>query len=303
MVVCRGGGVVGLGARVLALVVVVVVVLAGAGRARAGVTHDPQGAFAVFSDCPLNNPLVFKCTVATTTSGELQLGSMVVPISRTFEVLRGGYGEAVHRISSFFAPEGGASPIQPMPLPVPGGLSGVLESSLLPSSLRAAFNGLVAVGLGGLTATMELASPNSAIRFSEYNVFNEEGLVLEEPVKIKLTNPFLGENCYIGSASDPVVVQATTGKTSPPPPNKPIHGTSGLAYFLEEGYIAGLVGNVDVANSFAVPAASGCGGSLAPLIDRAIDARVGLPSPAGRDIAILDNAVEVATPVAVISHE
>jgi hypothetical protein len=294
---------VGRRARALVMVVILMVVLAGAGRARAEVVHHPQGAFAVFSDCPLNNPLVFKCVVVNTTGGELLLGDMTVPITKTFEALRGGYGEAVHRVSSFFAPEGGV-PIQPMPLPVPGGLAGVLEPSLLPSSLRATFEDRVEGGLGGLTATMELAGlASGAIRFSEYNATDEEGVALEEPVKLKLTNPFLGEDCYIGSASDPIVVQATTGQTNPPPSGKSLKGQTGTAELIANAGIARLVRNVDVASSFAVPAASGCGGSLAPLVDRAIDARVGLPSPAGRNAAILDNTAEIATPTSVIENE
>jgi hypothetical protein len=303
MAVCCGSDWVGLRARVLALVVVVLVVLAGAGRARAGVVHHPQGAFAVFSDCPLNNPSVVKCMVATTTGGELRLGSVVMPITKTFQSLRGGYGaQGAEGMSSFFPPESEAS-IQPMPLPVPGGLTGMLEPSLLPSSLRAAFVSLVDTGLGGLTVTLELAGPASAIRFSTYNTEVEEGVALEESVKIKLTNAFLGEDCYIGSASDPIVLQATTGETSLSPPSKPLVGKTGLPQTSENDELTSLSGNVDVASSFAVPAASGCGGSLAPLVDRAIDARVGLPSPAGRNDAILDNAAELATPTSVIDHE
>jgi hypothetical protein len=271
--------------------------------ASAEVTHHPQGAFAIFSSCPLNDPLVRKCMVATTISGELRLGQMVLPITKTFQVLRGGFGEeAADGVGPFFPPEDGA-PIQPMPLPVPGGLTGVLEPSLLPSSLRAAFDGLGDTGLGGLTATIEVAGPASAISFSEYNVLAEEGVALEVPLKIKLTNSFLGGACYIGSASDPIVVQATTGTTSPPLPNKPLEGKPGFVHLIEKSELVMLTGNVDVASSFAVPAASGCGGSLAPLIDRAIDAKIGLPSPAGRNAAILDNTVEIATPTSVMNHE
>jgi hypothetical protein len=301
----RGSDVVVRRAWVLAMVVTLLVVLAGAGRARAGVVHHPQGAFAVFSSCPLNDPLVFKCVVVTTTSGELRLGDLVVPITKTFESLRGGYGDSnrsTGHMASFFPPEDGV-PIQLMPLPIPGGLTGVLEASLLPSSLRATFDGFVKTGLGGLTATLELAGSASAVRFSEFNSLTEEGVALEEPVKIKLTNPFLGEDCFIGSSADPIVLQATSGETSPSPPNRPIKGQSGSSQLLDEAELAALAGNVDVASSFAVPAASGCGGSLAPLIDRAIDARVGLPSPAGRNSAILYNAVEIATPMSVMGHE
>jgi hypothetical protein len=290
-------------ARVLVVAAIFVVALAGAAPVRAEVTHHPQGAFAIFSGCPLNNPLLLKCMVATTAGGELRLGNMVVPITRTFEALRGGFGEeAADGMRPFLPPEGGV-PIQRTPLSVPGGLSGVLEPSLLPSSLRAAFDKLTDAGLGGLTATMELAGPNSTISLSTFNVLLEEGVALEEPVKLKLTNPFLGEQCFIGSAADPIVVQTTTGTTSPPPPDKPIEGHAGFSDLINKNEIVVLTDNVEVGDSFAVPAASGCGGSLAPLIDRAIDAKIGLPSPAGRNTAILDNTIEQATPWSVIQSE
>jgi hypothetical protein len=46
-------------------------------------------------------------------------------------------------------------------------------------------------------------------------------------VKVRLENPFLGSECYVGSNSSPVVLNLTTGTTSPPAPNKPIKGTVG----------------------------------------------------------------------------
>lgn len=286
--------------------VVAVIALAasvGAVPARAEVTHHPQGAFAVFLSCPLSNPLVRKCIVATTIGGELRLGHMVVAITKTFQVLRGGVGqEGPNMIRPFFAPEDGA-PIQATPLPVPGGLAGVLEPSLLPSSLRAAFQSLSNAGLGGLTATVEVAGPPSAIDFNEYNALLEEGIAMQEPLRIKLTNPFLGNDCYIGSTTDPIVIQATTGTTSPTPPNTPLEGSAGYPEVREAYELAVLKGNVDVASSFAVPAASGCGGSSVPLVDRAIDAKAGLPSPAGRNEAILENTIDIATSASVINHE
>jgi hypothetical protein len=285
------------------VVLLALAVLAGAVPAGAEVTHHPQGAFAIFSSCPLNNSSVRKCMVATTTGGELRLDRMVLPITKTFQVLRGGLGEEMpDGTRPFVAPESGAA-IQPTPLPIPGGLSGALEPSLLPSSLRTTLDSADDTGLGALTVTIEVAGPASAISFSEYNALLENGVALEVPLRIKLTNPFLGEECYIGSASDPIVVQATTGTTSPLPPNMPLEGKAGYAETLEEGRLAVLTRNVDVADSFAVPTASGCGGSLAPLIDRAIDAKIGLPSPAGRNSAILDNTVELATATSVRNHE
>lgn len=179
-------------------------------------------------------------------------------------------------------------------IPVPGGLSGVLEASALPSSLRTAFDTLVNSGLGGLTATVELAGPPSAIHIDKDNIIFQEGVGVEEPIRMKLNNPFLGENCYVGSASDPIELQGTTGTTSPPLPNKPIHGIAGGLSILEEGNLVLLTGNLTVDNAFSVPAASGCGGSLAPMLDRAIDSRIGLPSPAGRNALIAYNTLREA---------
>jgi hypothetical protein len=95
----------------------------------------------------------------------------------------------------------------------------------------------------------------------------------------------------------------TTGGTSPPPPNEPITGTSGVGNLLEEGQIAILGGNSLVDNAFTAPASSGCGGVSSALVDTAIDAQLGLPSPAGHNTAILDGKLIIATAEAVRGHE
>jgi hypothetical protein len=293
MVACRGSGAVAVCVRVVVLAVVVVAVLAGALPAfAADGAPGPAGVEAPFADCPLKSPSVESCVASFTEGGELRIGRMVMPITRAFVSLEGGVHEEEDGLYAFLAGEDG-SVMQKMPIPVPGGLSGVLEASALPSSLRTAFDTLVNVGLGGLTATMELAGPASAIHLDFLSTLFESGVGLEEPLKIKLNNPFLGKNCYIGSASDPIDVQATDGTTSPPQPIKPIEGAAG-SYFNEDGLLV-LTGNMNVDNALAVPAASGCGGSLAPLLDRAIDARIGLPSPPGHNTIVTYSTLGQAT--------
>jgi hypothetical protein len=188
-------------------------------------------------------------------------------------------------------------------LPVPGGLLGILTPSNLSPSLRATLDEEVGKGLTTVTATVELADPQHPGTMSEFNLANEEGIALRLPLKIKLGNPFLGNDCYIGTSTDPLLLSMTSGTMSPPPPNKPITGTSGSASLLDEGGIAVLAGDSLVDNAFTAPSATGCGTASSALIDTAIDTQLGLPSPAGRNTAILDNRLVLATAVAVLKSE
>ena len=73
-------------------------------------------------------------------------------------------------------------------------------------------------------ATAELAAP-AKLDYIDFLVGS--GTALELPLRIHLENPFLGSNCYIGSASTPVRLKLTLGTTAPPPPNTPISGSLG----------------------------------------------------------------------------
>ena len=47
------------------------------------------------------------------------------------------------------------------------------------------------------------------------------------PIKVHLINAALGNNCYVGSVTNPINLNLITGTTAPPPPNKPITGKEG----------------------------------------------------------------------------
>jgi hypothetical protein len=64
-----------------------------------------------------------------------------------------------------------------------------------------------------------------------------------------------------------------------------------------------LFENSLVDNSFAAPAAEGCGEAFAFLIDPLIDAKIGLPSAAGHNSAILSGELKTATVEAVLANE
>jgi hypothetical protein len=287
---------------VLVVVLVALTLPIGAPPAQAQAVHHPRGAFAVFSQCPLDEPTIFDCIYIYTKHGEMRIGSMTMPFSRAMVGLDGGVLEGpTHEPTIFAAPVNGVI-MQPMPMPIPGGLSRVLEASALPHSLGGVSGELESVGLGELTATVEVAGPASAVTLDLHQVIERTGVLLEEPLKIKLTSPVLGEHCYIGTDSDPIRVALTEGVTDPPLPNMPIDGALGPLSVSEEGLFA-VPGNSLVDNAFAVPAASGCGGSLAPAVDEIIDSKLKLPSPAGRNTLVLNNTGYLAEATNVIASE
>jgi hypothetical protein len=142
-------------------------------------------------------------------------------------------------------------------------------------------------GFSGVVAVVELARPASEIGLGASSSTAGEGDAVRLPVKVLLENRLLGSACFMGSSSSPMYLDLTVGRTSPPPPNSPIEGASGSSEFAEEGAILRETGYRRVDNAFAAPAASGCGGSLAFLVDPLLDARAGLPSVAGRNTAIV----------------
>ncbi len=265
--------------------------LALVGSASASLT----GEFKKFEFCPYNNTSVERCINSLTTGGEVVLGSKKVPIEKQV-VLQGGYKE-----TTFEGPEGeyaefveatNGVTLSKAPQNVPGGLAGLvnckeISNFLLRVSCEVTFEN----GLTGVTSTLELAKPASDIRISEIHLAEGIGVAMKLPVMVHLENPFLGETCYVGSSSAPVKWELTSGKTSPPGPNTSISGKIGEVSFLEESQILKLKGNELVDNAWSAPAASGCGGVFAFLIDPIVNTSAGLPSAAGKNTARLKNEV------------
>jgi hypothetical protein len=263
------------------------------------VEHHPTGLFAPFADCPLSDPAVELCMVADSTSGEVAIRSTVVPITKTIILQGGAYENTTTHELEFVGAEDGNT-LSKTPQTVPGGLLGIIAPESLPLGLGQTINKLVSEGLAGVNATTELVATPT---LNENKLVEGLGTALILPVRIHLENAFLGGSCYIGSKSDPVTLQLTDGTTSPPPPNMPIAGKLGEIEFEEEGALLIIKGNSLVDNSFAVPTAQGCGGLLSLLIDPAIDLKLGLPSPAGHNTAILNNTIEQAAAAAVKASE
>jgi len=269
----------------------------------------PKGEYAVFYDCPLSNAAVHGCIVARTESGEFVIGTKKtrVPIEKTI-TLQGGFEEEIpaeFRMPFVEAEDGNT--LSKTPQPVPGGLIGMVNCKEIKNEFeRKACEAIEKSKLNAVTATNELALPAppaslSSIFLSEASLF--EPILYEAygipalglPVKVKLENPLLGNECYIGSSTEPIVLKLTTGTTKPPPPNTPITGKIGEISSRADGGILVITDNSLVDNLFAVPAAKGCGGkALESVIDPLIDAKLGLPSPSGNNTAILNGTLEQA---------
>jgi hypothetical protein len=233
--------------------------------------------FLAFKHCPLTEAII--CDVANTTGGEFVIGKKTVPISKPV-LIQGGVAangknpvlEAEPLIAAV-----GAETFAKVPQEVPGGLAGI-------------------GGIGGeVTATAELAGPVSSVILDAWNLankLNQPAVTL--PLKVRLSNEILGENCYIGSDAEPIVLHLTTGKTNPPAGTEPISGGHGAPEYPAKGDIERVPGVKLVDNTFAVPGASGCGNELdSSVVDEAIDLDIGLPAAAGSNTAILTGSAEL----------
>jgi hypothetical protein len=285
----------------LVVVAALVVPLAVASPALA-VEHHPTGNFAPFKYCPLSNPAVTGCVVALTSSGEFTVGKKTVPITKPITLQGGTIENEETGELTFVAAENGET-LSKTAEPVPGGLFGIKPPEYLNKEQKEKFEEMINKGLTGVTETTELAKPASAIKLNTNNLIGETGVALQLPVKVKLSNVLLGSSCYVGSEAEPIILNLTTGETSPPPPNKPIHGSAGKLEILEGGALLRLIGGSLVDNAFSAPGATGCGAPFSALVDKLVDATFGVPAPAGENTAILTGKLEDAAAAAVKASE
>lgn len=286
----------------LALLATALATLSLAGGASAKLT----GEFARFQHCPYKNVAVERCVHAVTSGGQFVLGNKTVTINKEV-VLQGGYKEPPEE-----GPEAGFSPLvaatngvtlSKASLAVPGGLLGIVPPESSPPLVKALSKFFFENSLTGVNSTMELAKTAADVKLSELNLALGEGVTLKMPVKIRLENPFLGKNCYVGSSSSPIKLELRTDTTKPPAPNKPITGNPGEVTFLEGGRVLRLEKVVLVDNAWSAPAASGCGGILSFLVNPIINSQVGLPAAAGKNTAILNNTIHTSTAFALNKND
>jgi len=293
--------IVGICRHALVAVAALIVPLAVASPALA-TEHHPTGNFAPFAQCPLSNAAVTGCIVADTSSGEFTVGKKTVPINKTITLQGGTIENETTGELTFVAAENGET-LSKTPLNVPGGLFGIKPPEYLNKEQKEKFEEMINKGVTGVTETTELAKPASAIKLNTDNLIFEEGVALQLPVKVKLSNVFLGSSCYVGSESSPIILNLTTGTTSPPEPNKPIKGSKGELKIEEGGALVVLNGGSLVDNAFSAPEATGCGAPFSALVDKLVDSVFGVPAAAGHNTAILTGKLEEAVAAAVKASE
>ena len=137
------------------------------------------------------------------------------------------------------------------------------------------------------TATVELAGPADSIKVSVGALLSEEGTAFEFPVKVHLSNPFVGPNCYVGSNEHPIVVPFTTGTSGE------LRGKNGSRIKQDKNeFILDVLTDTLVNGTFASPGVEGCG--VEGGADEAIDSALALPSASG-NIAVLNGTLKLAT--------
>lgn len=265
--------------------------LAVATVASAGVTGD----VSEFSLCPTSftppataGPLT--CSHSETTGGQLAIGNSIVPISNNPDTVDfGGYSPI--RSGFFSRPEALVTPTNgevfggPAQV-VPGGLLG-LTGQLAPLSkpLDPINEVTSSIELAGPIAPSTVVDPTATEAFfcatgplNSCSGGPSPSSVLTVPIKVHLHNSVLGPNCYIGSNSNPIVLNLQNVPTSDP-------------VFSGVGN-ATIVSGVEVSDdTFAVPEASGCGPF--GLLDQVLNLKVGLPSPSGKNSALIEEDAEI----------
>ena len=225
-----------------------------------------QAVFPDFTGCTSRTPETGVCLDIQQRSGNLRIKEFNVPLHETLEIRGTLIPNGTER--PLFQPPAGTTGFIGRTERVPGGLLGI---EWIPGST--------------VLAITELAGSPSAIRLD----FNDFGVRI--PVKVRLVNLLLGMDCHIGTNSRPVMLNLTTGTTSPPAPNRPISGRIGTASEIPGGLL--ILGNTHVENSFSVPGATECGLGLG-LINSLVNARLKLPSAAGNNSAELNSDIALA---------
>jgi hypothetical protein len=250
--------------------------------------------YSKFQYCPYKTEGILRCLHSVTEGGEVKLGNKEVPIVNPV-TLQGGYGKATEGFAKLVAPTNGIT-LSKTPQPVPGGLTGIVPSASSPPLVKALINFFFNNKLTAVNSVLELAGE---VQISEANLRNKEGVAMKMPIKVKLENPFLGKNCYVGSDKAPIWWNLTAATTTPPKGTEPITGDTGTIQILDGGRILKVTGNKLVENNWAAPKASGCGGLISFLVDPIVNATTGLSAVAGKNAAILSNTIHIGVASAV----
>lgn len=242
----------------------------------ASFAQEPAEGYEAFAGCPTpeENAELSTCIRSDVTGGFLQMGTKTVPVENPLTI-SGGLNPFLEGFD--YNENGGLSKVAQK---VPGGVVGLTGLTWLLELL-----GSEALTLYGIS---ELAGDPSNFNFGTVTL----------PIKVHLVNPggLLGNSCYVGSDSNPIVLNLTTGTTEPPPPNEPISGQE-TEFSVDEKFIGHFDNGIYVDNSFAVPGANGCKlvlfGFIPISINGLVNQQAGLPSAAGSNTTVQEFNLEL----------
>jgi hypothetical protein len=257
----------------------------------------PEGIFEKFNECPLGAPSLGEGYPSLTVKGEeeagagcifgeagkesfFQAGKVTVFFKKPI-LLRGGFEENFNEEAFQFVGARNGETVSREAEPGPSLTEGLDAEKLAEPEKKRYEEYIASGGSTKTTETIELAVPGDDVFLNETNLIEEENEGFGFSVMIHISNKFLGKNCYDGSTVSPISVPFTTGETHPEAPNTPIHGRLGEISFEEESgtTILHIANQHLVNNEYAAPGVAGCG--INGGADAAVDAGLGLPSPAG----------------------
>ena len=304
--------------RILGLGLVAALVTVGFTASSALAFKNPSKSWKIFENCPVNGEdevrpgeffPVIACTVGATEPGEggqFTVGPITVPIVKQIVLQYGLTETGVEGPLGYVSPAHGAEAITPAPEKVPGepiahitpaeqeelGWSeGLKYSYKLAQKDHAVRTSYETIELAGTPATSVL------------NILTGNGVGVEAPVKIKAENKWLaelGDVCYVGSSSEPIVQHLTSGESTSPLTGETIHGAPGeILVFSGERVIEAHSNLVD--NTYAVPGAS-CEGPNASVVANTIDKEFGLPAVAGASVTEIKGSLYIVTAEVVKEH-
>ncbi len=290
-----------------------------AGATQTGPGYPPPGGiYSTFTNCPLLNPLmqetpptsdpaanglsVAACVAGNATSGTLTIGNISTPVVRPVHVQFGFFtppnasfgGDNTTGIVNY---AGGI-------LPPPAGLSAMLSTrpDLIPMSL------LTALGCPGTAPSVKKICSEAKNYGGKYldvyglaqsagQLTNFGVLGWTQRIKLQLINPLLGNNCYIGSNNNPIVVNP---QLSIAPGGQLIVEHDPNPAKHPDTEVLDITKATAADSTFTAPGVTGCGpGGLGNVaVDEALDTSAGVPSASGANSLALTGAFGIAATTA-----
>jgi hypothetical protein len=268
---------------------------------------NPTTSAKIFANCPVHGEAEglpdAACTVGLTEpneGGRFTVGPITVPITKQI-VLQYGLAQNEEETLLFIPPANGAEAITPTPEKVPGEpIAHITEAEQnelgWPETMKYSYKQAQKHGLVK-TSFETIEQAGNKIETSIERILEESGAGVEVGVKIKAENKWLsqlGDVCYVGSASEPIMQHLTSGESVSPFNGETLHGSKGELNIQHEGQEVVENGSNLVDNTYAVPGAS-CTGPNASVVAATIDKEFDIPQPAGASVTEIKGALYLAS--------